>query len=70
MWITRPNMYIQEALFMKKPEINISDQPEKALNPDFITFFQEQILALLKERNLLTETQYRRGLILLREGLS
>lgn len=55
---------------MKKPEINISDQPEKALNPDFITFFQEQILALLKERNLLTETQYRRGLILLREGLS
>lgn len=55
---------------MKKQEISIIAQPEEALNPDFFTFFQEQILALLKERNLLTETQYRRGLILLRERSS
>lgn len=70
MWIKRLNMYIQEAFFMKKQEISIIAQPEEALNPDFITYFQEQILALLKERNLLTETQYRRGLILLRERSS
>lgn len=53
--------------FMKKTDFCIQEQNGMPLNTDFVVFFQEQVMALLQERGLLTETQYRKGLILLRE---
>jgi hypothetical protein len=52
---------------MAKRELRLEPAFETPLSGAFVRYFQESILLLLKQRGILSETQYREGLRLLEE---